>query len=340
MRQVSLLFTAPYKVAVEEYSIRPPITGEALVQTLASGISSGTELLLYRGQMPADLSVDESIPSLNGSFQYPLKYGYAAVGRVIELGPGTSSLRPGDLVFSFHPHESPFVCPTTELIKVPSGISAEDATFLPNMETAVNLVMDGQPSIGEQVTIFGQGVVGLLVTALVSRMPVASLVTIDRFSRRREVSLELGATASLGPEELSDIDTALQEDREYAGADLCYELSGNPEALDAAIRTTGYNGRLVIGSWYGTKRSDLDLGGRFHRSRIQLISSQVSTIGPEWSGRWTKARRLDFAWEMIRKVRPSRLISHTFDLDEAERAYVLLDREPATTLQVLLTYET
>ena len=115
-------------------------------------------------------------------------------------------------------------------LKAPDGISAEDAAFLPTMETAVNLVMDGQPSIGEQVSVFGQGVVGLLVTALLSDMPLASLVTVDQHERRRRESLALGATASLTPDDMGLMD-ALQGSRGYRGADLSFELSGNPAAL-------------------------------------------------------------------------------------------------------------
>ena len=338
MSHAALVFAAPYRVEVQRSVLGSPGPGEALVKTSVSAISSGTEMLLYRGQMPGEMSVDESIAALNGTFQYPIKYGYAAVGRVEEVGSGEAGVGPGDLVFSFRPHESSFISPASELIKAPDGISAEDAAFLPTMETAVNLVMDGQPSIGEQVAVFGQGVVGLLVTALLSEMPLASLVTIDQHERRRRESLALGATASLTPDDLGLMD-ALQGSRDYRGADLSFELSGNPAALDQAVKTAGYNGRIVVGSWYGTKESRLDLGGRFHRDRIRLISSQVSTIAPEWSGRWSKGRRFDLAWSMIKKLRPSRLVSHTFHLSDAGAAYELLDRDPANALQVLFTYD-
>ena len=261
MSHAALVFAAPYRVEVQRSVLGSPGPGEALVKTLVSAISSGTEMLLYRGQMPGEMPVDESITALNGTFQYPIKYGYAAVGRVEEVGSGEAGVGPGDLVFSFRPHESSFISPASELIKVPDGISAEDAAFLPTMETAVNLVMDGQPSIGEQVAVFGQGVVGLLVTALLSDMPLASLVTIDQHERRRRESLALGATASLAPDYMG-LMQALQGSRNYRGADLSFELSGNPATLDQAVKTAGYNGRIVVGSWYGTKESRLDLGGQ------------------------------------------------------------------------------
>jgi threonine dehydrogenase-like Zn-dependent dehydrogenase len=130
----------------------------------------------------------------------------------------------------------------------------------------------------------------------------------------------------------------LQEGRQYEGADLAYELSGSPAALDQAIAVTGFNGRIVIGSWYGQKRADLNLGGAFHRSRIRLISSQVSTLTPELSGRWTKSRRLAVAWAALREIDISRLITHRFPLVEAHQAYHMVDESPEQTIQVLLTY--
>jgi threonine dehydrogenase-like Zn-dependent dehydrogenase len=224
---------------------------------------------------------------------------------------------------------------------VPAALSPEEAAFLPNMETAVNFLMDGQPLIGERVVVFGQGVVGLLTTALLARLPLARLVTLDRYPRRRDFSLTLGAHASLdpeGPDALAHLHACLHDESAPAGADLTYELSGNPGALDQAIAATGFNGRVVIGSWYGQKRAPLNLGGRFHRSRIHLISSQVSTIAPQWTGRWTKPRRLQVAWQMLQQVRPAQLITHRFPIAEAGAAYALLDRHPEEALQVLLTY--
>jgi threonine dehydrogenase-like Zn-dependent dehydrogenase len=122
------------------------------------------------------------------------------------------------------------------------------------------------------------------------------------------------------------------------GADLCFELTGVPAALDQAIAMTGFDGRVIVGSWYGQKRAHLDLGGRFHRSRIRLISSQVSSLAPELTGRWSKARRFEVAWEMLRRVQPARWVTQRFSLLEAARAYQLIDEHPEKTIQVLLTY--
>ena len=299
-------------------------------------------MLLYRGQMPMGISVDATIDALGGKFQFPLKYGYAAVGRVIALGDGVPTNWEDRLVFAFNPHESHFIANPDHLLPLPPGVSPETAVFLPNMETAVSFLMDGQPMIGEQVAVFGQGIVGLLTTALLAQMPLASLVTLDRYTLRREWSMRLGATAALDPladNELGEIRKALQGERPYRGADLTFELSGNPVALDQAIEVTGYNGRILVGSWYGQKRADLNLGGQFHRRHMQIISSQVSHIAPQWHGRWTKSRRLKMAWHMLAQLQPKRLITHHFPIEQAAQAYQLLDQSPEQAIQIVLTYD-
>jgi threonine dehydrogenase-like Zn-dependent dehydrogenase len=312
-----------------------------LVQTLVSAISPGTELLIYRGQAPTDIPIDENIAALDGEFSFPLKYGYAAVGRAITVGPEVAPSWKGQLIFAFQPHQSHFLVSQDELMPLPSNISPEEAAFLPNIETAVNFLLDGQPMIGERVAVFGQGVVGLLTAALLARFPLNSLVTLDRYPLRREKSLALGALSSLDPttsDALPRARAVLKADSLYAGADLTYELSGNPNALDQAIAVTGFDGRVVIGSWYGQKRANLNLGGRFHRSRIHLISSQVSSLASAWRGRWTKTRRLNVAWRMIRQVQPGQLVTHRFPISQADQAYALLNQHPEEAIQVMLTY--
>ena len=341
MKRLSLYFTGPYQVSVQEERLLPLAEDQVVVQTQVSAISPGTEMLIYRGQAPTDIPVDETIPDLAGDFGFPLKYGYAAVGRVVAWGAYVDPEWHNRLVFAFHPHESHFLTSPAELIPVPPGVSPEEAAFLPNVETAVNFLMDGQPLAGEQLAVFGQGVVGLLTTALLARFPLARLVTLDRYPLRRGKSLDMGAHVSLdptAPDALDQVSALVQKGRFYPGADLTYELSGNPGALDQAIAATGFNGRVVVGSWYGQKRANVDLGGRFHRSRVRLISSQVSTIAPEWSGRWTKSRRLDLAWQMLQQVKPAQLITHRFPINQASQAYVLLDQHPEKAIQVMLTY--
>jgi 2-desacetyl-2-hydroxyethyl bacteriochlorophyllide A dehydrogenase len=341
MNNLALYYTAPRQVAIIAEPLPALKPDQVLVQTELSAISPGTELLVYRGEFPTGVPVDESIGALSGTFAYPLKYGYSAVGRVVALG---NAVDPGwleKLVFAFQPHASHFAAAPAELIPLPDEVPVEEAVFLPNMETAVNFLMDGAPLIGEQVAVLGQGIVGLLTTALLAEFPLGSLVTLDRYPLRRQAALDLGATASLDPASPDAITQArvwLQGDRPYPGADLVYELSGSPAALDQAIALAGFNGRIVVGSWYGRKRAEIDLGGRFHRSRIRLASSQVSSLAPEYSGRWDKARRFQAAWEMLGRVKPSRFITHRFPLQQAEKAWQLLDEKPGETIQTVFTY--
>jgi len=332
----TVYFTAPGQVELREESMPAPAPEQVLVKTICSAISPGTEMLVYRGQFPRDLPVDESIPALSGQFQYPFCYGYACVGRIVKIGEAVEQSWGDRLVFSFQPHTSHFVTTPNLLFPLPEDVSPESACLLPNMETAVNLVQDAAPILGERALVFGQGIVGLLTAALLADFPLASLVTCDRYPLRREASLSLGVTAALDPN-AADFRERLREVLP-SGADLSVELSGFPAALDDAIAMTGFGGRVVIGSWYGEKKAALDLGGAFHRSRIRLISSQVSTIAPELRGRWDKARRFQVAWGALERIHPEKWITHRFPLDEFKEAYRLLDEKPQETIQVILQH--
>ncbi len=341
MQRQALYFIGPGQVAIREEPLPDPGAGEVMVQTLVSAISAGTELLVYRDLFPPEIPVDATIPALAGTFRYPLKYGYAAVGRVVAVGPGVPPVWQDRLVFAFHPHESHFIATVDELQSVPAGVEPEVAALLPNMETAVTLVLDGAPLLGEQVVVFGQGIIGLLLTAILARMPLAALLTVDLYPRRRLASESLGATASLDPGEplcLTKIRALLPAGCFYPGVDLSYEVSGHPAALDQAIAIAGFHGRIVIGSWYGRKPASLHLGGVFHRSRLRFISSQVSTIAPALSGRWSKPRLLAQAWQLLQNLTLRPLITHTIPFHQAATAYDLLAHDPGAAIQVLLNY--
>jgi threonine dehydrogenase-like Zn-dependent dehydrogenase len=264
------------------------------------------------------------------------------VGDVVTVGSNVTDEWLGRRVFVFHPHESHFLAKTEDLIPIPPEMSATEALFFPNMETAVNLLMDGLPIIGECVMVLGQGVVGLLTTALLSKFPLSLLITLDRHPLRRQVSLELGAHHSMDPAEEhigSRISEIIQSYTHQLSPDLVYELSGEPSALEFAVESAGFDSRIVIGSWYGTQKAELSLGKDFHRNRVRLSSSQVSTIAPGFSGRWTKSRRLEVVWKMIDLVKPERFISHRFPLNQAKQAFELLDKEPQTAIQVVFSYD-
>ncbi len=341
MEQQALIFSAPRHVQVRPEPLAPMAADQVRVKAALSAISQGSELLVYRGEVPPGLQIDESIATLPGSFRYPFKYGYAVVGSVVDQGEAVPTDWVGKTVFAFHPHQNLIVIHPDQLLEVPAGIPAEDAVFLPNMETAVNLLMDGRPVIGEKVVVFGQGVVGLLTSALLLQIPLARIITLDRFANRREASIALGVHASLDPatEDFQDhVRLQLGDLGPPAAADLVYELSGDPAVLEDAIAVSGFEARIVVGSWYGTRRALVDLGGDFHRRRIRIISSQVSTLASHYRGRWSKDRRIQVAWEMIRRIRPSHFITQRLPFADAARAYELLDRSPDQAIQLVLTY--
>ncbi|SFG09843.1 2-desacetyl-2-hydroxyethyl bacteriochlorophyllide A dehydrogenase [Halopelagius inordinatus] len=335
----SLFFVGPERVELRERPVPGPDADEVLVDTLFSAVSPGTELLVYRDEVPEEMAVDETIPALDGSFSYPMTYGYACVGEVTETGADVDDDWVGRTVFVFHPHESRFLARPEELHVVPDGCSPAQATLLPTVETAANLVMDGRPRLGERVAVFGQGPVGLATTAVLSRFPLASLAAVEPDRKRRERALELGADEAYAPADArAELAPTGPATATGEGVDLSVEVSGDPEALDDAVGVAGYDSRVVVGSWYGTKRAPLELGGRYHRSRIELQSSQVSTVDPSLRGRWDKQRRLDTAWDLLSSVDTAQFLTHRVDISDAPDAYELLSDRSDGVVQVLFEY--
>jgi 2-desacetyl-2-hydroxyethyl bacteriochlorophyllide A dehydrogenase len=230
----------------------------------------------------------------------------------------------GQNVFAYHPHASAFLVAVADAVAVPGDLPAERAVLLANMETAVNLVLDGRPLVGERVVVVGQGMVGLLTTALLSRFPLEQLTAIESVPLRAQAARALGAR--------------VMPAGEARDADLVYELSGDPAALDLAVSAAGREGRVIVGSWYGSKRAPIDLGGSFHRGRVSISSSQVSHLAPSLSARWDRQRRFATAWRALAALDTRPLITHRFPLQEAQRAYDTLDGEPDRALQVLLLH--
>lgn len=330
----TLFFTAPRQVELREELLPAIAPDQVLVETIFSAISTGTEMLVYRGQFPRDLV--ETHDPVSSALHYPLAFGYAAVGRVVEIGKQVNKDWLDKLVFSFQPHTSHFSAKINTLFPVPPSLPLAAACFLPNTETAVNLIQDAAPLLGERVLVFGQGIIGLLTSAILAEFPLESLVSVDPYPLRRAASLALGVGAALdshAPDFRTQAATLLE-----SGADLTFELSGAPAALNDAVALTVFSGRIVIGSWYGEKWAELNLGGVFHRSRLKLISSQVSTIAPELSARWDKARRFEVAWKALERLRPEKWITHRFPFEKAGEAYRLLDENPQETIQVIFEY--
>ncbi len=340
-RARQLWFTAPHQVQVRTIALNAPGPGELQVRTLLSAVSAGTEMLVYRGQIPADMTLDATLSALQGTPGYPLQYGYACVGEVERVGPGEDMTWLGRRVFSFAPHASHFLARSADVIAVPEDVPAEAAVFLANMETAVNLLQDGAPALGERVVVLGQGVVGLLLDSLLAQCPLQSLYGVDGLEARRARALHLGAHEAFDPGNTGDMDALqalLRESGSVPGADLIYEVSGAPQALNLAIDLSGYTSRIVIGSWYGSKCAPIALGGEAHRNRLRISTSQVSTLAPELCGRWTKERRFALCWDMLRRIRPQALISHRMPIGEADALYALLHEAPEEVMQAVFVY--
>jgi 2-desacetyl-2-hydroxyethyl bacteriochlorophyllide A dehydrogenase len=332
MRSGTLFFVEPFRLEIRETELPNPTEGQVMIQTEVSAISAGTESLFFTGNQAPAMCLDPNITALRGSSGYPLSYGYSLAGRIIATGPGVDPGLAGRKAFAFHPHATHALVRLEDTMVLPEDLDLSDAVFFPTMETAVNLVMDGAPLIGERVAVLGLGVVGLLTTALLSRFPLGSLYGIDTSGSRRRAAREHGASSCF-----RDADEA-RRDYGPEGIDLIYELTGNPAALDSALSLCGFASRVCVGSWYGSRTHPVTLGGDFHRNRVRLFSSQVSTVAPELSGRWTKARRAAIAWDETARLQPSRLISHRFPLESCAEAYTLIHKSPEDLLQVVFTY--
>ena len=323
MNRRAVVFTGPRRIEIVDEPLDAPGPGQLLVRATVSALSGGTELLAYRGMIPPELPLDDTLGALEGGrFTFPFRFGYASVGQVVSVGAGVAPSWVGRTVFAFHPHASAFLVPPSDVVAVPPELGAERAVLLAAMETAVNLVLDGQPLVGERVVVVGQGMVGLLTTALLSRFPLESLLAVETTPLRARAAQALGARVVTAGE--------------ARDADLVYELSGDPAALDLALGAAGREARVIVGSWYGSKRAPLDLGGGFHRGRLTIRSSQVSHLAPSLSTRWDRARRFATAWRALGAVDTGPLVTHRFPLPEAAQAYELLDRSPDRALQVLL----
>lgn len=334
MKTRQLWFTGPRSVEIRETALPDPAPGFVQVRSLYSGISAGTEMLVYRGELPAGMDLDATLTTMK-STAWPLQYGYATVGRVERLGSNVDLVWQDRIVFAFVPHAGYFNAACESLVVLPESIEPIAGVFLANMETAVNLVLDGSPRLGEKVVVLGQGIVGLLTTALLSAYPLNTLAIIEQIEMRRRYAARLGARV-IDPGNTSDLDQLKQDLGN--GADLVYELTGVPSVLNMAIDICGYGSRIITGSWYGTRSAGLTLGGSFHRNRISLTSSQVSTIAPELTARWDKLRRFATAWDMIEKIRPETFITHRIAFTNAASAYALLDQSPEQALQVVLDH--
>ena len=326
-------FAGPGQAEVRDEPLEAVGQSSILVRAESSAISHGTELLVYRGLVPPETTLD--LPTLAGSFDFPIKYGYASVGMVEEVGGEVQDVLPGDRVFCLHPHQTAYVVPADLAWRLPDNLGPERGVFAANVETALNVLLDTPVRLGERVLVFGQGTVGLLIGLLARRNGAGRIVVVEPFERRRTLALILGADAALDPAAATP--DAISE---VLGGrpDLVYEASGSPAALQAAIEAVADEGTVTVCSWYGTRTVPLMMGGRFHRGRIHLRSSQVGRIAPELGSRWEYARRRAAVLALLTELPVDRLISHRFAFEDAPKAFTLLTEHPEETVQAVLTY--
>ncbi|ACL24141.1 zinc-dependent alcohol dehydrogenase [Chloroflexus aggregans] len=326
----AIWFPAPRTVTVCRETAPPPDAGEVQVAAIASLISHGTERLVYRGEVDPTLPLD--LPTLRGSFAFPIKYGYAIAGRIIDVGPGVDDLRIGDAVAALHPHQSIFTIPAALVKRLPANLDPALGGFYANVETALTICHDAAPRLGETVIVFGQGVIGLLVTQLLQLAGV-HVIAVDPDPQRRELAARFGATALAQPDPAVIADLT-----DKRGADIAIEVSGAPTALQQAIEAVTVEGLVIVASWYGQKPVTLTLGGHFHRGRVRVRSSQVGRLAPETLPRWDYTRRTATVMRLLPRLHLAELVSHRFPLEQAPAAYALLDAGTTGLVQVMISY--
>jgi threonine dehydrogenase-like Zn-dependent dehydrogenase len=319
----ALVFTAPGQVVLRSETLRRR-KGQVRVDAELMAISHGTEMLIYRGQLPEDLEADTALKSLSGPLAYPIKYGYSNVGQRED----------GRRVFAFYPHQDRFYLEPDQTVCLPDSLSSGDAVFLANMETALGIVHDLSLRLGECVLVIGQGVVGLLVSELLLRSGAGQVLALERYALRREAASALGCRV-LDPED-RDLRERIFEFTGGRGADAAVNTSGSEEGLQLAVDCLAFGATVVEASWYGSRPVTLTLGSAFHRRRLVVKSSQVSRLDPVLSGRWDKPRRLALALNLLEEVRPARYISRRIKLAEGAEAFALLDKAPETLIQLVL----
>jgi threonine dehydrogenase-like Zn-dependent dehydrogenase len=256
---------------------------DVVVRTVRTGISRGTETLVFRGAVPPDQRTKMRAPFQEGDFPGPVKYGYLNVGDVEE---GPAELR-GRTVFCLYPHQTAYVVPADAVSVVPAGVPPTRAVLAGTVETAVNAVWDAAPAIGDRVAVVGAGMVGCCVARLLQRYPAVRVTLVDVDPSRAEVAEALG------------VDFALPEDAPD-GLDLVLHTSATSAGLQRSLELLGSEGTVVDLSWYGDAEVRLSLGGAFHARRLAIRSSQVGTLSPARAARRTTADRLALALELLR----------------------------------------
>jgi len=298
----ALYYVAPQQAVLRPTSLVPehdPYVTAIRVHTLFTGLSRGTERLVFEGKLPQSEWHRMRAPHQEGDFPFPVKYGYSAVG-VVESGPDWLV---GQRVFGLFPHQDQIVAQVDDVVPVPPGVPPRRAILAANMETALNGIWDAGVAPGHDVLIVGAGAVGALLGAILSRMPGVCAGMVDVRPERAELARTLGADF-------------FAPDDAPGGADIVFHTSASEAGLRLALNCAGFEGRIVEMSWFGDQSVGLPLGEAFHSQRLQLISSQVGHVAPSHRARWSHRRRLEQAVALLADPRLDALITEEVAFDD------------------------
>ncbi len=279
----ALWYVAPGKVEIRAEPVAPPAGGEVRVRAVASALSRGTERLVFAGGVPESEYERMRAPFMGGAFPFPVKYGYAMVGRVEDGPPGLKDR----LAFALYPHQTVFNLPAQNIVLLPDGLPGERAVLAANMETALNAVWDGAPGPADRIAVVGAGVLGLLVARLCAQMPGTAVTVVDIDAGRAAIAKAFGAAFAT-------------PDQAPGDCDLVVHTSASGAGLATALRLAGDEAAVLELSWYGATDVSVPLGDVFHSRRLRLISSQVGKVAASRRPRWDYRRRLTAALDLLK----------------------------------------
>ena len=307
---------------IREEPVSPPGLGEVSVRTLESGISRGTEALVFAGRVPQSEWQRMRCPFQDGVFPFAVKNGYAAVG-IVEDGPAE---RIGQRVFCLYPHQTRFTLPEVAAIPVPDAIPTRRAVLAAQIETALNANWDAAPRIGDRVAVVGGGAIGCLTAWLCARLPGTEVTLIDLDPARATVAAALGVALATPAQAPGD-------------CDLVFHASGTVEGLALSLSLAGFEGEVIELSWYGDAAVTVPLGGAFHSQRLSLRASQVGAVAPARRARWSHARRLGLALSLAADPRLDVLVQAATPFDDLPKALATILGRPGALFH-RVTYET
>ena len=310
----------PGRGEIRREATKPPSADEVVVRALFSGISRGTEAIVFGGRVPESEWRRMRAPFQAGDFPAPVKYGYSSVGR-IEQGPREIE---GRTVFVLYPHQTRYVVPAQAVHVVPDSVPPGRAVLAANMETAINGIWDARPHAGDRITVIGAGTVGCLVAWLASRIAGCEVTLVDLNPRRKAVADALGVRFAL--------------EADGGDADVVIHASGSAAGLESALRSAGDEATIVELSWFGDQRVSLPLGGAFHARRLTIASSQVGRLAPSQRPRWDSRRRMQLALSLLSDGALDVLITGESGFETLPEVMAGLARAPGDTLCHRITY--